>query len=51
MLEHINPNAYRLEFPEYIKTVNVFNVKYLPNFVGDNEKQDSEVNLLLPRET
>ena len=51
MLEHINPNAYRLEFPEHIKTANVFNVKYLSNFVGDNEEQDSEVKLLLPRET
>lgn len=51
VLERINANAYRLELPDHIKTANVFNVKYLSKFLGDNEKQDSETNLFLPGET
>ena len=50
-LELINPNVYRLELPDHIKTANVFNVKYLTKFAGDNTDQDSEANLLLPGET
>lgn len=51
VLERINQNAYRLELPDHIKTANVFNVKYLFKFKGDNDEQDSEANLLLPGET
>lgn len=51
VLERINENAYRLELPDHIKTANVFNVKYLSRFRGDNEEQDSEANLFQPGET
>lgn len=51
VLERINDNAYRVELPDHIMTANVFNVKYLSKFKGDNEDQDSGSNLLLPRET
>ena len=51
VLEQINANAYRIELPDHIKTANVFNVKYLSKYAGDNDLQDSEVNLLLPGET
>lgn len=51
VLERINKNAYRVKLPDHIKTANVFNVKYLSKFKGDNEDQDSGSNLLLPRET
>ncbi|CAA7017007.1 unnamed protein product [Microthlaspi erraticum] len=51
ILEVINPNAYRLDLPASIKTANVFNVKYLSPFHGDNDNQDSEANLLLHGET
>ncbi|CAA7021374.1 unnamed protein product [Microthlaspi erraticum] len=50
VLEVINPNAYRLDLPPHIKTADVFSVKYLSPFKGDNS-QDSEANLLLPGET
>ncbi|CAA7029555.1 unnamed protein product [Microthlaspi erraticum] len=51
VLERINPNAYRLELPAQIHTANVFNVKHLSRFVGDNEGPDSEANLLSSPET
>ncbi|CAA7052803.1 unnamed protein product [Microthlaspi erraticum] len=51
ILEVINPNAYRLDLPPNIKTANVFNMKYMSPFRGDNNTQDSEANLLLPGET
>lgn len=51
VLERINPNAYRLQLPDHIKTADVFNVKYLSPFKGDNHDQDSGSNLLLPGET
>lgn len=51
ILKRINPNAYRLELPAHIKTANVFNVKYLSPYKGDNTIPDSEANLLLPAET
>lgn len=43
VLERINDNAYRVELPDHIKTANVFNVKYLSKFKGDNEDQDNGV--------
>ncbi|KAL0705522.1 hypothetical protein Bca4012_071947 [Brassica carinata] len=48
VLEQINPNAYRVQLPSHINTSNVFNVKYMSKFRGDNEVPDSETNLLLP---
>lgn len=51
VLERINENAYRLQLPDHIKTANVFNVKFLSKFHGDNTDQDSEANLLVPGET
>ncbi|CAA7036526.1 unnamed protein product [Microthlaspi erraticum] len=48
VLERINNNAYRLRLPSHIKTADVFNVKYLSKFLGDNDVPDSETNLLLP---
>ena len=51
VLERINDNAYRLQLPDHIKTANVFNVKFLSKFHGDNTDQDSEANLLVPGET
>lgn len=51
VLEQINANAYRVQLLVHINTANVFNVKYLSHFHGDNEIPDSETNLLLPGET
>lgn len=51
VLERINNNAYMLQLPDNIKTANVFNVKYLSKFKGDNDVPDSEANLLPPGET
>ena len=48
VLERINDNAYRLQLPAHMKTSNVFNVKFLSKFRGDNDEPDSETNLLLP---
>lgn len=48
VLERINDNAYRLQLPPHMKTSNVFNVKYLSQFRGDNDDPDSETNLFLP---
>lgn len=51
VLEGINPNEYRLELPDHIKIADMFSVKYLKKFAGDNINQDLEANLLLPGET
>ncbi|KAL2527315.1 CCHC-type domain-containing protein [Abeliophyllum distichum] len=36
ILEKINANAYCLELPTGMKTTNIFNVKHLAPFLGDN---------------
>ena len=36
VLAKINPNAYRMKLPSNIRTSNVFNVKYLIPYQGDN---------------
>ncbi|CAA7025641.1 unnamed protein product [Microthlaspi erraticum] len=41
VLERINNNAYCLRLPPHIKTADVFNVKYLSKFHGDNTVPDS----------
>lgn len=48
VLERINANAYSLRLPDHIRTADVFNVKYLFPFMGDNPTLDSGTNLLLP---
>lgn len=40
IVEKINPNAYRLRLPSHIRTFDVFNVKHLVPFVGDNSVGD-----------
>ncbi|KAG7568203.1 Ribonuclease H-like superfamily [Arabidopsis thaliana x Arabidopsis arenosa] len=51
VLERINANAYRVQLPDHLKTSNVFNVKYLSPFRGDNDDPDSWPNPLSPGET
>lgn len=48
VLEHINDNAYRVQLPPHLRTHNVFNVKHLSPFHGDNEDLDSRTNHSLP---
>ncbi|KAL6548848.1 hypothetical protein OROHE_008693 [Orobanche hederae] len=40
IIEKINPNAYRLRLPGYIRTSDVFNIKHLIPFHGDNNSGD-----------
>ncbi|XP_057808911.1 uncharacterized protein LOC131023389 [Salvia miltiorrhiza] len=40
IVEKINPNAYRLRLPSHIRTSDVFNVKHLIPFHGDNISGD-----------
>ena len=42
IIEKINPNAYRLKLPNHIRTADVFNVKHLIPFNGDNSEDDNE---------
>jgi len=51
VLERINANAYRLRLLDHMRTSDVFNVKYLSSFRGDNEPLDSGSNPLSPGET
>lgn len=51
VLERINPNAYRLRLPPHLNTSDVFNVKYLSPYHGDNTEPDSWSNPLPPGET
>lgn len=44
VLERINPNAYRVKLPDHLRTSNVFNVKHLSQFHGDNPLPDSWAN-------
>lgn len=43
VLEKINFNAYRLRLPSHLKTADVFNVKHLIPYYGDNV-EDGEKN-------
>ncbi|XP_022883343.1 uncharacterized protein LOC111400135 [Olea europaea var. sylvestris] len=40
VIEKINPNAYRLKLPSHILTSDVFNIKHLVPFRGDNSDDD-----------
>ena len=44
VVERINPNVYRVKLPEHLRTSDVFNVKHLSPFKGDNPDQDSWAN-------
>ncbi|KAG2295604.1 hypothetical protein Bca52824_042273 [Brassica carinata] len=45
VVECINPNAYRVRLPPHIRTADVFNVKHLSRFHGDNDPLASETKL------
>lgn len=51
VLECLNPNAYRVQLPSHLRTSNVFNVKHLSPFHGDNEPADSWTNPSSPGRT
>ena len=51
VMERINPNAYRIRLPDHLKTHNVFNVKHLSPYRGDNDEPDSWTNSLSPEGT
>lgn len=51
IIHRINANAYKLRLPDHIRTSDVFNVKYLFPYHGDNNDPDSGTNLFLPGET
>ena len=40
VLERINPNAYRVRLPDHLRTSDVFNVKHISRFHGDNVPPD-----------
>lgn len=48
IIEQINPNAYCLKLPSHIRTSDVFNVKHLVMYLGDNFGNDvnSRANFL-----
>lgn len=48
VVECINPNAYRVRLPAHLRTSDVFNVKHLTPFHGDNDQPDSWANPPLP---
>ena len=51
IVEKINPNAYRLKLPSHICTADVFNVKHLIPYTGDNSDDDnSRANSIQPGE-
>ena len=43
ILEKINPNAYRLKLSSHMNTSNVFNVKHLVPYRGENSNPDSKL--------
>ena len=43
ILEKINPNAYRLKLPSHMRTFDVFNVKHLVPYRGENSNLDSKL--------
>lgn len=55
IIEKINPNAYRLQLSSHIRTSDVFNVKHLLSYHGDNiedgaNSSDSRANTIDPGE-
>ena len=51
IVEKINSNAYRLKLPSHSHTSDIFNVKHLVPFHGDNsseETDNSRANFLHP---
>lgn len=54
IIEKINPNAYRLKLPSHIRTADVFNVKHLIPYTGENLDDDvvqnSGTNFFYPGE-
>lgn len=44
VLQKINPNAYKLQLPDGIRTSDVFNVKHLVPFFEDSTGSDSRAN-------
>lgn len=44
VLARINPNAYRVRLPPHLRTSDVFNVKHLFPYHGDNDDPDSWSN-------
>lgn len=53
VVEKINPNAYRLKLPSHIRTADVFNVRHLIPYTGDNssdEDTNSRANFCLAGE-
>lgn len=50
VLQKINPNAYKLQLPDGIRTSDVFNVKHLVPFLEDSVGSDSGANLFPPGE-
>lgn len=51
IIERINDNAYRVRLPPHLRTSDVFNVKHLSPFHGDNDEPNSMANPLPPGET
>ncbi|KAG2308403.1 hypothetical protein Bca52824_028151 [Brassica carinata] len=51
VLKCINPNSYRVQLPSHLRRSNVFNVKHLSPFHGDNLPPDSWTNLSPPAGT
>ena len=43
ILEKINPNAYRLKLPSHMRISDVFNVKHLVPYCGENSNPDSKL--------
>ena len=48
VIEMINPNAYRVRLPPTLRTSDVFNVKHLFPYHGNNDDPDSWSNLSHP---
>lgn len=44
VVERINPNVYRVRLPSHLRTSDVFNIKHLSPFKGDNDDPDSWAN-------
>ncbi|KAH6770459.1 hypothetical protein C2S52_015262 [Perilla frutescens var. hirtella] len=47
VIEKINPNSYRLCLPSHMRMSDVFNVKHLVPFVGDNSSGDETALVFL----
>ena len=50
IIEKINPNIYRLKLPSHIRTADVFNVKHLIPYTGDNSNDDNSMVNSVQRE-